>query len=154
VAVRRACHAPAVPVRRRGDLARRHPDRRVPLPRRRHVPFELLVERAVADLPPDLARLLDDVAIVIEELPSPEQSRLGDAEDDSWLYGLYEGVSAVEWGADSVPLPNKITLFRLPLETDFPDPDELADEVRRTVLHELGHHAGITDERLHELDYD
>jgi predicted Zn-dependent protease with MMP-like domain len=143
-----------VPVRRRGDLARRHPDRRVSLPQRRHVPFELLVERAMADLPPDLAPLLDDVAIVIEDLPSAEQSRLGDAEDDDWLYGLYEGVSAIDWEADSVPLPNKITLFRLPLETDFPDPDDLANEVRRTVLHELGHHAGITDERLHELDYD
>ena len=50
--------------------------------------------------------------------------------------------------------PNKITLFRIPLETDFADPAELADEVRRTVIHELAHHAGISDERLHELGYD
>jgi predicted Zn-dependent protease with MMP-like domain len=118
------------------------------------MPFEVLVERALADLPHELARLLEDVAVVIEDLPSAEQSRLGGAEDDGWLYGLYEGVSAVEWGAGSVPLPNKITLFRLPLETDFPDPGDLAAEVRRTVLHELGHHAGISDARLHELDYD
>ena len=53
-----------------------------------------------------------------------------------------------------VPFPNKITLFRLPLETDFPDPDDLADEVRRTVIHELAHHAGIGDERLAELRFD
>jgi len=118
------------------------------------VPFETLVERALAELPSDFERLLDDVAIVIEDVPTADQAKLGGAEDDGWLYGLYEGVSAVEWGADAVPFPNKITLFRLPLEADFADPDELADEVRRTVLHELGHHAGISDERLHELDYD
>jgi predicted Zn-dependent protease with MMP-like domain len=53
-----------------------------------------------------------------------------------------------------VPFPNKITLFQLPLETDFPDPDELEEQVRITVLHELAHHAGIDDERLRELDYD
>jgi predicted Zn-dependent protease with MMP-like domain len=118
------------------------------------VPFAVLVERALEELPDDLRRLLDDVAIVIEDLPDADQARLGGAEDDGWLYGLYEGVSAVEWGADMVAFPNKITLFRLPLETDFPDPVDLAHEVRRTVLHELGHHAGISDERLHELDYD
>jgi predicted Zn-dependent protease with MMP-like domain len=143
-----------MPRRRRGELARRHPERRVALPPRRHVPFEVLVERALAVLPADFSRLLDDIAVVIEDVPSAEQARLGGAEDDGWLYGLYEGVSAVEWGAGSVAFPNKITLFRLPLEADFADPDELADEVRRTVLHELGHHAGISDERLHELHYD
>ena len=78
----------------------------------------------------------------------------GGADEDGWLYGLYEGVPAVEWGAGGVAFPNKITLFRLPLEADFADPDELADEVRRTVHHELGHHAGMSDARLHELDYD
>ena len=51
-------------------------------------------------------------------------------------------------------LPNKITLFRLPLEADFPDPVQLEEEVRITVIHELAHHAGIDDERLHELDLD
>ena len=58
---------------------------------------------------------------------------------------------ATEWGSDWVALPNKITLFRLPLEADFPDPLDLEDEVRITVIHELAHHAGIDDERLHEL---
>jgi predicted Zn-dependent protease with MMP-like domain len=143
-----------MPLRRRGELARRFPQRRTTLPARRHLPFEVLAERALAELPEQFRRLLDDVAIVIEDVPSPAQSRQGGAADDGWLYGLYEGVPAVEWGADMVPFPNKITLFRLPLEADFPDPDELADEVRRTVIHELAHHAGISDERLHELGYD
>ena len=52
------------------------------------------------------------------------------------------------YGADWTALPNKISLFRLPLEEDFPDPADLAAEVRRTVIHELAHHAGIDDDRL------
>jgi predicted Zn-dependent protease with MMP-like domain len=123
----------------------------VALPSRQHVPFEALVERALDALPPEFARLLADVAIVIEELPTPAQSRLGGAPADEWLYGLYEGVPATEWGSDFAALPNKISLFQLPLETDYPDPDELAEQVRVTVIHELAHHAGIDDDRLHEL---
>lgn len=143
-----------MPLRRRGDLARRHPDRRIRLPTARHVPIAELVDRALDDLPEPFRRLLQNVAIVIEDVPTVEQSRLGGADEDGWLYGLYEGVAVVEWGADMVPFPNKITLFRIPLEHDFPDPADLAEEVRRTVLHELAHHAGLSDERLHELDYD
>ena len=56
-----------------------------------------------------------------------------------------------EYGADWVGVPNRITLFRLALEEDFPDPDDLADEVRLTVIHELAHHLGIDDDRLDEL---
>lgn len=142
-----------MPIRRRGQLARRHPHRRVRRVRHEHVPFEILVERALDDLPADFARLLEDVAIVIEDSPTPGQAEVGGT-PDGWLYGLYEGVPATEWGADWVTLPNKITLFRLPLEADFPDPVELEEEVRITVIHELAHHAGIDDERLHELDLD
>ncbi len=143
-----------MPLKRRGELARRYPQRRVELPPKQHVPFETLVERALDTLPPDFQRLLADVAIVIEEVPTVEQSSLGGVADDGWLYGLYEGVPATEWGADFAALPNKISLFQLPLETDFPDPRDLEDEVRITVIHELAHHAGIDDDRLRELDYD
>jgi len=97
---------------------------------------------------------LDEVAIVIEDEPSPDQRRENDLGPDDTLYGLYEGVPRTEWGADWVPVPNKISLFRLPLEEDFPDPDDLADEVRITVIHELAHHLGIDDERLDELGID
>ena len=143
-----------MPLRRRGELARRHPERRVRLPEPRHVPFDVLVERALESLPEPFRVLLQNVAVVIEDLPTADQAELGGAAEDGWLYGLYEGVPAIEWGADMVAFPNKITLFSLPLEADFPDPDELAEEVRRTVIHELAHHAGISDERLEELDYD
>jgi predicted Zn-dependent protease with MMP-like domain len=61
-------------------------------------------------------------------------------------------VPATEYGADWAQVPNKISLFRLPLEQDFADPEELREEVRRTILHELAHHAGIDDARLEDLD--
>ncbi len=120
----------------------------------RHEPFEDLVEQALDGLPDWAQRLLDNVAIVIEEEPSAEQLTADGevAGDDATLYGLYEGVPATAYGSDWAQMPNKISLFRLPLEEDFADPDELREEVRRTVLHELAHHAGIDDARLEELD--
>ena len=97
------------------------------------------------------AAALDEVAIVIADEPTPEQLRANGLPDDDTLYGIYEGVARTEYGADWIALPNTITLFRLPLEADFADPDDLADEVWITVVHELAHHLGIDDERLHEL---
>ena len=120
----------------------------------RHRPFDQLVERALAGIPMPFAAALEEVAIVIEEAPSPEQLRDNDLPPDEWLYGLYEGVPRTEWGADWATLPNKISLFRFPLEADFPDPEDLEEEVRITVIHELAHHLGIDDDRLHELGVD
>jgi predicted Zn-dependent protease with MMP-like domain len=120
----------------------------------RHRPFEELVERALAGIPMPFAAALDEVAIVIEEEPTADQLRTNDLPPDDWLYGLYEGVPRTEWGADWLTVPNKISLFRLPLETDFADPEDLEDEVRITVIHELAHHLGIDDDRLHELGVD
>ena len=117
----------------------------------RHRPFEDLVDRALESIPMPFAAALDEVAIVIADDPSPEQRRENELGPDDTLYGLYEGVPRTEWGADDIAIPNRITLFRLPLEEDFPDPLDLADEVRITVLHELAHHLGIDDDRLDEL---
>lgn len=143
-----------MPIRRRGALARRHPERRSPSDARTPGSFERSVQAALDSLPPEIARLLETVAIVVEDLPTPEQAAEAAAEGDGWLYGLYEGTPLIEWGADQVPFPNVITLFRIPLQEDFPDPGERAWEIARTVVHELAHHAGIDDERLHELGYD
>jgi predicted Zn-dependent protease with MMP-like domain len=126
----------------------------MPVPATRHARFEQLVERALSGLPEVAERLLEEVAIVIEEEPTREQLRAEGLAPTDTLYGLYEGTPIIEYGADWAAFPNKISLFRLPLEADFPDPRELADEVRRTVLHELAHHAGFDDGRLHELELD
>jgi predicted Zn-dependent protease with MMP-like domain len=135
-----------MPKRRRGS--RRTTWTRSPA---RHARFETLVEGVLARIPPPFDRALDEVAIVIEDEPSASQRRDNGLRPDETLYGLYDGIPRTEWGADLVPIPNKISLFRLPLEEDFPDPLELAHEVRLTVLHELAHHLGIDDERLEEL---
>jgi predicted Zn-dependent protease with MMP-like domain len=138
-----------MPKRRRGArLAGPSPASRTPV---RHVGFERLVERSVATIPSPFRDALVEVAIVIDDEPTADQRRDNGLADDEMLYGLYEGVPRTEYGADWVAMPNRITLFRLPLEEDFPDPRDLAEEVRLTVIHELAHHLGIDDERLDEL---
>ena len=96
--------------------------------------FEEHVRRALDELPPDLARGLENVAVVIED----------EHPDDPDLLGLFE---QEEW------LPAKVTIYRLPLEESFPEPDELEHEIRVTVLHELAHYFGIDEGRLDELGY-
>ena len=121
----------------------------------RHGDFGRLVDRAVASIPALFRAALDGVAIVIADEPSREQRRENGLAPDETLYGLYEGVPLDEWGGDWAPVPTRILVFRLPLEQDFPHPDDLADEVRITILHELAHHLGIHDEeRLAELGID
>ncbi|TFG67881.1 MAG: metallopeptidase family protein [Thermomicrobiales bacterium] len=122
--------------------------------RSRHRPFEDLVSAALDTIPMPFADALNEVAIIIADEPSADQRSENEIPDGDTLYGLYEGVPRTEWGADQAPIPNRITLFRLPLEEDFADPDDLADEVWVTVVHELAHHLGIDDERLHELGVD
>jgi predicted Zn-dependent protease with MMP-like domain len=116
--------------------------------------FEELVGRAIDSIPEPFARALDEVAIVIEAEPSMTQRRETGLARDEELYGLYEGVSRTEYGADWAFVPNKITLFRTALIEDFPDPAELEHEVWITVIHELAHHMGIPEARLHELGVD
>ena len=116
--------------------------------------LERLVERALDQIPAPFQAALDEVAIVIEDDASDEQLEVSGLGLDDTLYGLYEGTPRTDWGAESVPFPNKISLFRIPLEADFPDPDELAEEVRITVIHKLAHHLGIDDDRLDELGLD
>lgn len=140
-----------MPKRRRGY--RPPPGSRRPT-RARHEPFERLVERALARIPPPFADVLDEVAIVIADEPTAEELLENDLQPGDALYGLYDGVPRTEWGADWATVPNRITLYRLPLEEDFPDPLDLEDEVRETVIHELAHHLGIDDERLQELGHE
>ena len=138
-------------IKRRGTQARRQPSRR-DTPQKHQPPpsFEDLVEKALDGLPPEVQKLLDNVAIVIEDEPSPEELERAGLKPYNTLYGLYDGVSGINYGADWSPVPNKITIYRLPLEEDFPDPERLAREVQRTVLHEIGHHAGLGHARLRQ----
>ena len=105
--------------------------------------FDDHVKAALDLLPPDIAAALDNVAVVVED----------EHPDDPDLYGLYEGIPLPERGDMAGALPDRITIFRLPLEEEFVDPDELEREIRITVLHELGHYFGLDEDRLAELGY-
>ena len=98
------------------------------------VSFEEHVQRALDSVPAELADGLRNVAIVIED-ENPQQPD---------LYGLFD---------EPELLPAKVTVYLLPLEADFPDPEELEREIRVTVLHELAHYFGIDEDRLEELGY-
>jgi predicted Zn-dependent protease with MMP-like domain len=119
--------------------------------RRRPNDFAKLVERAVASIPSPFREALEQVAVVIADEPTADQLRENGLGPADTLYGLYEGVPLIEYGAEWLVSPNRISIFQEPLEEDFPDPDDLEDEVRLTVIHELAHHMGIDDERLSEL---
>jgi predicted Zn-dependent protease with MMP-like domain len=113
------------------------------------------VDRAIAGIPAQFRVALDEIALVIADDVTADQRRQNGLRADETLYGLYEPGSADDWGASWIPMPTRIVLFRLPLEEDFPHPDDLAEEVRITILHELAHHLGIEDEdRLAELGID
>jgi predicted Zn-dependent protease with MMP-like domain len=98
------------------------------------VTFEEHVQRALDAVPAELAEGLRNVAIVVED-ENPEEPD---------LYGLFD---------DPEYLPAKVTIYRLPLEADFPEPERLEHEIRVTVLHELAHYFGIDEDRLAELGY-
>lgn len=112
--------------------------------------FYELVERALEGLPEDLTRLLDNLAIVVEEWPEYSSTLSGFGET---LYGFYEGVPLNQRGAGyHGVLPDKITIFQGPLERDFP-PEELEEQVRVTVIHELAHHFGFEEDRIEDLGW-
>lgn len=115
-------------------------------------PTEIEIEDLVVDalerLPATFREQLGSVAIVVEEEASPEQLATVRAHG---LYGLYQGVPRTAWSADGAPIPSKITVFRGPLVRANRTPERLAAAVAETVYHEIAHHLGISDARLHEL---
>ena len=114
--------------------------------------FYELVERALDGLPPELARLLDNVAIVIDDWPDYSTPLVSDGPGET-LYGLYEGIPLTERGAGYYGvLPDKITIFRGPLERDF-ETGELEEQVRITVVHEVAHYFGFDEDSLEEMGW-
>jgi predicted Zn-dependent protease with MMP-like domain len=106
--------------------------------------FDEHVERALASLPDDLRAAMSNVEIVVED-ENPE---------DPDLFGLYLGIPLTERGDYAGVLPDKIAIYRLPLEDEFGDDTSvLEEEIRITVLHEIAHHFGIDEDRLDELGW-
>jgi predicted Zn-dependent protease with MMP-like domain len=105
------------------------------------VEFTAHVRAALDDVPPELARALRNIAIVVED-ESPEEPD---------IFGRYDGLGPTSDRAGA--LPDRIVIYRIPLIESFSDPEELRREIRITVLHELGHYFGLDEKRIDELGY-
>ena len=113
--------------------------------------FERLVRQAIDGIPDEFLVYLDNVDIVVEQHPSPDQLGGHTVDDDDRLLGLYEGIPLTEREDYGMVLPDKITLFQVPIEEICSNDDEVIEEVRQTVVHEVAHHFGIDDDTLHDL---
>jgi len=105
--------------------------------------FDEIVARALRSLPPELQAAVRNVEIAVEEQHP----------DDPDLFGLYEGVPLPDRGDWAGAMPDRIRIFRRPLVESFDDPRELEEEIRITVLHELGHYFGLEEDELDNLGY-
>lgn len=115
--------------------------------------FENLVDEAIDSIPEPLFRYMENVEILVEEWPTQAQRRSVEIGEGNLLLGLYEGIPLTGRTSNyGLVLPDKITIFRRPILIVTPPNDEaIRSQIRRTVLHEIAHHFGISDERLVEL---
>ncbi len=106
----------------------------------------------MAALPADLRGAMGNLVVLLEEDLTPEQRQALGLPPGESLYGMFEGPTLAEQGRASIAWPSRILLFRRPLEADFGgDPFRLRAEIRRTLLHELGHYFGLSEEALDRL---
>ena len=116
--------------------------------------FDRAVEQALAEVPDEFQPYLENVLVEVRGLPDAKLMREYEVPDD--LLGLYVGTPLEDKGPDRPlsPLPDRILIFRDNLCDMCTDWDELVDEIRITILHEIGHHFGLDEDRLEELGYD
>lgn len=114
--------------------------------------FEDLVAEALDSIPPEFMTELDNVEVVVEDEPPPEV--VADlVPRGHTLFGLYHGIPKTERGIHYQSMPDKISIYRGPIVRAFRTPARIKEQVRRTVIHEIAHHFGIDDDRLHELGW-
>jgi predicted Zn-dependent protease with MMP-like domain len=107
--------------------------------------FEMHVAEALDEIPAELASLIDNCVILVEDYPPP---------DMPYTLGLYSGIPLTARGHDYTGLPDRILIFRYPILAICGTREQVIEEIRITVVHEIAHHFGIDDDRLHELGYD
>ncbi len=113
--------------------------------------FERLVRVALGTLRDNYRLYLENVDVIVEDSPSPDQLAGHLIDDSQLLLGLYEGVPLTERDDWVTMLPDKITIFQGSIEAICESNEEIVEEIRKTIEHEIGHHFGISDERLEEL---
>lgn len=115
--------------------------------------FEELVAEALEGLPQEFQQKLENIAIVVEDWPSPEQLASVGFRHRGDLLGLYEGIPLTKRGRRmSMVLPDKITIFQKPIERVYRSDREIMRGIGETVRHEIAHHFGISDKRLKEIE--
>ncbi len=115
--------------------------------------FEKIVEEGVKAIPEKFLRKLDNVAIVIEDEPTPAQKKKLKIHRDWTLFGLYEGVPVAQRGANYTwTLPDKITIFKKSIEDEALDAKDIKEMVRDTVWHEIAHHFGMDESRVRRAE--
>ena len=115
--------------------------------------FERVVERALWRLPRVFREKLANIAVVVEDWADDETLEEMGIEPPDTLYGLYQGVDLTH--RDSTygnVLPDTVTIYQGPIEEDCEDEEEMAEVVRETVVHELGHYFGLDDETMHRIE--
>tara|TARA_B100001167_G_scaffold190938_1_gene159300 strand:- start:1261 stop:1635 length:375 start_codon:yes stop_codon:yes gene_type:complete len=114
--------------------------------------FERLVSQALYDLPDEFRHSLQNVDIVVDDVASMNQIVGTGIENAMDLLGLYEGIPLTErYGYDMV-LPDKVTIFQKPIESICDTEEEVAEEISKTLIHEIAHHFGLDDEHLNQLE--
>lgn len=113
--------------------------------------FDRIIRRVLGDLPPDLKAALATVEIDVRDEPGAGQKERSGLKPKDDLFGLFEGLSLKEWPAGRERyFPDRITLFTGPLRRHYPQREELAREIRATLIHELGHFFGFSEKELRD----
>ena len=115
--------------------------------------FEVLVARAIENLPPEFQRKLENVDIVVEDWPTPGQLRQAKHIHPTQLLGLYQGVPQTKRGQGyGLVLPDKVSIFQKPIEAQCRFGDEIEAKIEEVVRHEIAHHFGLNDETLRKIE--
>jgi predicted Zn-dependent protease with MMP-like domain len=115
--------------------------------------FEKIVEEGLKAIPEKFLRKLSNVAIVVEDEPTPAQKKKLNIHPNWTLFGLYEGVPQVSRGVNySAVLPDKITIFKRPIEQEAADEEDVKEMVKNTVWHEIAHHFGMDEARVRRAE--
>lgn len=115
--------------------------------------FRRLVEEALEEIPPRFQREMQNVAVVVEDEPQPEILEEMEVEPEDTLFGLYQGTPLPERGwAFGNTLPDRISIYQIPIEEACEDDEEIRDCVAETVIHEFGHYFGMSEEEIEEIE--
>jgi len=122
------------------------------MPRTTIEKFEELVNEGIEAIPKGFLEKLDNVEIIVEETPTPEQLRKLKIRKGSFLFGLYEGIPQIKRWSYGQVLPDKITIFKNPIEKLAQSEKEIKEIVKNTVWHEIAHHFGMDEKRVRQAE--